>query len=49
VVLISKGMPGHILWRWLSIPLALAFVYLFAAFAFYSAAAIGELLDRSRN
>jgi hypothetical protein len=46
---ISKGMPGHFLWRWLGIPLLLTFVLNFAAFGFFVSAAIGELLDRPRK
>jgi hypothetical protein len=49
IVFISKGMPGHFLWRWLGIPLSLSFAYLFTAFGFYAASAIGELLERRRN
>jgi hypothetical protein len=49
IVLISKGMPGHFLWRWLGIPLALSFAYFFTAFGFYAVSAIGELLDRPQN
>ena len=49
MILISKGMPGHFLWRWLGIPLSLSFVCLFAAFGFYAATAVGEALDRRRN
>ena len=47
IVLLSKGMPGHFLWRFLGIPLAITFVYLFTAFLFYAAAALGEILDRT--
>lgn len=46
---ISKGMPGDFLWRWLSIPVLLAFACLFTAFSFYVVMAIGELIDRSRS
>ena len=46
IVFISKGMPGHFLWRVLGIPLALAFACLFTAFGFYAVHAIGEILDR---
>jgi hypothetical protein len=49
IVLISKGMPAHFLWRWLSIPLVLSFAYFFTAFGFYAASAIGELLNRPGN
>jgi hypothetical protein len=44
IFLISKGMPGHFLWRWLGIPLSITFVIFFAAFLFYVANAIGELI-----
>ena len=44
-----KGMPGHVLWRWLGIPLVLTFAYVFTAFGFYAAHAIGELWDRPRK
>jgi hypothetical protein len=43
---VSAGMPNHFLWRVLGIPLIVAFVCLFAAFGFYAAHAIGEILDR---
>jgi energy-coupling factor transporter transmembrane protein EcfT len=49
LVFVSKGMPGHVLWRWFGIPLALTFVYIFTAFVFCAAHAIGELADRPRK
>jgi hypothetical protein len=39
-------MPGYFLWRWLSLPLAIIFGCSFAPLLFYTAIAIGELLDR---
>lgn len=49
IAFILKGMPGHFLWRWLGVPLTLAFAYLFTAFLFYGSSVIHELLDRPGN
>jgi hypothetical protein len=49
IAFISKGMPGHILWRWLGIPLSLAFASLFTAFLFYASHAVSERLDLPRK
>jgi hypothetical protein len=49
IILVLKGMPGHILWRWVGIRLVLAFAYVFTAFGFYAAHAVGERLDRPRK
>jgi len=46
IVFTSKGMPLHFLWRWLAIPLLLAFGCLFTPLLYYSFMALGELLDR---
>ena len=46
IIFVSAGMPGHFLWRVLGIPPIVAFVCLFAAFGFYAAHAIGEILER---
>jgi hypothetical protein len=52
LILLTKGMPLHMLWRWLGIPVGLAFVVLFAAFGFYATAALTEAVamrqDRRR-
>lgn len=39
-------MPNQFLWRVLGIALIVGLVCLFAAFGFYAAHAIGEILDR---
>src|SRR5262249_24069221 len=48
--LFESVTPGaRMEYRWLGIPLSLSFVCFFAAFVFYAASAICELLDRRRN
>jgi hypothetical protein len=49
IALISKGMPLHFLWRWLGIPLLLAFACVFTPLLYFSGIALGELLDRPRK
>ncbi len=49
IVLISKGMPAHSLWRILGLPLLISFGCLFSATGFYSVALLGEWLDKRRS
>ena len=42
---IASGMPGHFMWRWLGVPLILAFVFTFALFLFHGARLLSEWLQ----
>jgi hypothetical protein len=47
VVLIAAGMPGHFLWRWLGIPLIIAFACAFTPFLFYGGRLLWEWLEKT--
>ena len=49
IVLVSAGMPGHFLWKWVGIPLAILFVYAFSHLLFFGGRALFDLLDKTKN
>lgn len=49
IVFISAGMPGHVLWRWIGIPVLIAFACAFAPFLFYVGQLAWEFLDRPQD
>lgn len=46
IVLISAGMPAHFLWKWLGVPLVLAFACTFTPLLFHIGRFLFECLDR---
>ena len=46
MILISDGMPGHMLWRILRIPIGIACACTFAPTLYYAAMLIGEWIDK---
>ncbi len=45
IVFVAAGMPGHLLWDWVGIPLVVVFVCVFAPCLVFMGRFLGNFLD----
>lgn len=45
IAFVAAGMPGHFLWRWLGVPLILAFLYTSGLLLFHGARLLWDWLE----